>query len=141
MKDLYLQLGINPEASQSDIEAAFRQHPELEDTAAILLNESRRTAYSRTVSTLRSIGMLRHRLGLDAENSWFVERCPDFAPRLHIKKYVTRPQPVAAGETAAPATTGNAPEKAGGNKTRPWLKVLMTGLVIAAVLLLLNAYL
>lgn len=132
MKDLYLQLGINPDASKSDIEAALTQHSELADAAAILLNESRRAAYNRTVSTIRSIGMLRHRLELDHDNSWFVEHCPDFAPRLHTKKYTAQAQPdtdIAAAEGAHPGQTRS-------DKTKSWFKALLIALGIAAALLL-----
>ncbi len=139
MKDLYLQLGLDPGASTADIEMALQAKPELGEAAVILLNEPRRAAYNRTVSTLRSIGILRHRLGLDAESTWFAETYPDFVPRLHIKKHVPRMQP--KSETAATLATVNPREKTHRNTIRPWLKVLMMGLVIATVLLLLNAYL
>jgi hypothetical protein len=136
MKDLYLQLGINPNASQSDIEAAVANHPDLADTAAILLNDSRRAAYSRTVSTVRSIGMLRHRLGLDNDESWFIEHCPDFAPRLHVKKYAAQAQPVADA-----STVNTQSGQTDTNKSGTWLKVLLLGAGIAALLLLVNFYL
>lgn len=136
MKDLYLQLGINPDASHSDIEAAFERRPELAESRVILLNESRRAAYNRTVSTMRSIGMLRHRLGLDNNNSWFVDNCPDFAPRLHSKKYAAQAQADEdiPQESPATATTRS-------TRSTPWLKVLLLGTGIAALLLLLISYL
>ncbi|MDZ4730038.1 MAG: hypothetical protein SH820_08870 [Xanthomonadales bacterium] len=134
MKDLYLQLGINPDAGKNDIEAAMVEHPELADVAAILLNESKRATYNRTVSTIRSIGMLRHRLGLDNENSWFVEHCPDFAPSLQPKKYTAQAQPDAGVATAAARTH---PGQTSSNKTKSWFKLLAIGMGIAAVLLFL----
>lgn len=128
MKDLYLQLGIDPHADQSDIEAALRQHPELGDAAAILLNAPRRAAYNRSVSTVRSIGMLRHRLGLDAQSTWFVETCPDFAPRLHLRKYAPPPEVSAKTATAEPAPTAT-------YNSSSWLKVGLLIVTVAAILL------
>jgi hypothetical protein len=138
MKDLYLQLGIDSNAGRAEIETAVAERPELENAAAILLNESRRAAYNRSVSTIRSIGMLRHRLGLDKENSWFVETCPDFAPRLHIKKYAAQ-QP--AAEVTANSSVSSQAEHPPSKQPKPWLKILVVGLVIAALVLLLNFYL
>ena len=139
MKDLYLQLGIHPNAGQSDIETAFEQRPELASAEAILLNEPRRAAYNRTVSTVRSIGILRHRLELDNDNSWFVENYPDFTPRLHTKKYAAQAQ--LAAESEATLAASHQPGPASSQHSRSWLKVLTLGIGIAAVLLLLIFYL
>lgn len=139
MKNLYLQLGIDPQASQDDIEAALQAKPELADAAAILLDESRRAAYNRTVSTLSSIGMLRHRLGLDADQTWFVKTCPDFAPRLHMRKYVAPATPVeesAPAQIAAASGTATQVPVPGSRNNKSWIKAAVILFVMAVVLYL-----
>ncbi len=138
MQDHFLQLGIDPEANAADIKAAIEAKPELEAAAQILLNERRRAAYQRTVLTLRSIGMLRHRLGLDNEDSWFVQSCPDFAPRLHSRKFTA--QAATTAESTAPAvaesTAGTTAAADGGKPetaARPWLKPALLVLALAAI--------
>jgi hypothetical protein len=146
MQDLYLQLGIDPAASAADIEAAIAAKPELEAAAQILQNERRRAAYQRTVLTLRSIGMLRHRLGLDNDDTWFVQSCADFAPRLHLRKFAAQATPAAehgapaAVETIArpaPAASREGPAPA----TRPWLRPALLVLALAAIAALVAALL
>ncbi len=139
MKNLYLQLGLDPHASPTDIEEALRAKPELADAAAVLLDESRRSAYNRAVTTLTSIGMLRNRLGLDADQTWFVKTCPDFAPRLNMRKYVP-PNPgaeeiVTAATIAASATAAQLPAP-GSRKTRPWILAALIIFATAVVLAL-----
>ncbi|HET6565149.1 MAG TPA: hypothetical protein VFG52_07010 [Xanthomonadales bacterium] len=143
MRDLFLQLNLDPNASSEDIAAAIKAKPLHEGAAEILLNERRRAAYQRTVSTLRSIGILRHRLGLDNDDTWFVQTCPDFAPRLHTRKFAAQPvvldpEPISAmppsnGKTSkvlADTAAAKAP-------SRGWHKPLLVAAVIAAVLILL----
>ena len=91
MKDLYLNLGIDQNASHEEIVEALKDKPELSDCSAILLNAKRRAAYNRTQSTIRSIGMLRHRLNLDKNNSWFLDTCPEFAPKHHTAAFTAKP--------------------------------------------------
>jgi len=139
MKNLYLQLGLDPHASRDDIEAALQSKPELADAAAVLLDESRRAAYNRTVSTLSSIGLLRHRLGLDTDQTWFVKTCPDFAPRLHMRKYVAPNSPAEesapAEITAASGTMAQVPAP-GSRNNKSWIKAAVIIFVLAVVLAL-----
>ncbi len=136
MKDLYLQLGLDPNANSADIEAALQAKPDLSEAAAVLLNESRRAAYNRTVSTIRSIGMLRHRLGLDADSTWFVETCPDFSPRLHVRKYVPTPKPTS--ETATSAVEPVSPDT---GKRKFWLYAASIILAVVVLLVLSQTFL
>ncbi len=125
MKNLYLQLGLAPNASQDEIVAALKAKPELSDAADVLLDEPRRAAYNRAVSTLSSIGMLRNRLGLDADQTWFVETCPDFVPRLNMRKYVapTPPAEVSGATESASAAIGVAQPSAPSSRNyKPWIK-------------------
>lgn len=144
MKNHYLHLGIDMTAGPDDIERALQAKPEFGDAAAILLNESRRLAYNRTVSTLSSIGALRHRLGLDANQTWFVETCPDFAPRRHMRKYPTPPAP-AAESAAAETTAASSPvaemSATGSRNYKPWIKAAMIIFAIAAGLVLMFVFL
>jgi hypothetical protein len=82
MKDLYRRLGIDPKASSREVAAALASKPEMGECAPILQDEKRRAGYDQAHATLNAIGILRHRLGLDSDDSWFLENCPDFAPRL-----------------------------------------------------------
>lgn len=142
MQDLFLQLGLDPDATRADIESALKAKPEQSAAAEILLNEHRRAAYQRTVSTLRSIGILRHRLDLDRDNTWFVESCPDFAPRLHTRKFAAQPPAAPDVAAAGPANTaGDKPVTSSSTgksaHTRAWLKPLLVASAIAAILILL----
>jgi hypothetical protein len=161
MQDHYLKLGLDPAATSAEILQAIEAKPELSAAAEILLNDHRRAAYQRTVFTLRSIGILRHRLGLDNDHSWFVETCPDFAPRLHSRKFA--PQVPAAADAAAAAPADAATSAAGGANTtqtssasatpvtptagekamqnRPWLKPVIILLAVVAILVLLSVVL
>ncbi len=84
MKDLYRKLGIDPKASTGEITAALAVKPEMREYAPILQDEKRRAGYDQAHATLNTIGILRHRLGLDSGDSWFLANCPDFAPG-HLK--------------------------------------------------------
>lgn len=159
MQDLFLKLGLDPEATSAQILEAIEAKPGQSAAAEILLNDHRRAAYQRTVFTLRSIGQLRHRLGLDNEASWFLETCADFAPRMQSRKYSAKAEPgaettthsgpgtgsvaAAAPAATAPATTPSAAKPAAAAPATgaradagpsPYLKPL---LVITAVALLL----
>ena len=152
MQDHFLKLGLDPAATSAEILEAIEANPEQAAAAEILLNDHRRAAYQRTVSTLRSIGLLRHRLGLDNDQSWFVESCPDFTPRLHNRKIA--PQPPAAAEATGAASGANATQTSSvsatpvtpsaGEKTgpnRPWLKPVIIVLIVATILVLFAAVL
>jgi hypothetical protein len=82
MKDLYAKLGIEPAASPKQIAEALKQKPELAALGTILLNPQKRAVYDGTHFTLKTIGALRQRLGLDGDGSWFLQAHPDFAPSL-----------------------------------------------------------
>jgi len=84
MKDLYHRLGIDPKASSEEVAAALASKPAMSECASILQDEKKRAGYDQAHATLNAIGILRHRLGLDSGESWFLENCPDFAPR-HLK--------------------------------------------------------
>jgi hypothetical protein len=56
----------------------------MNECAPILQDEKKRAGYDQAHATLNAIGILRHRLGLDSGESWFLESCPDFAPG-HLK--------------------------------------------------------
>jgi len=97
MKDLYYRLEIDPQASEEEIRAALASKPELSDSSSILLNPARRAEYDETHHTLKTIGLLRHRLGLDTGHSWFLDNCPDFAPRKALPTGRNLAGPPAAG--------------------------------------------
>jgi len=100
MKNLYHALGIDPKASHEEVAAALESKPELESCAPILLDEEKRAAYGQAHATLSAIGLLRHRLGLDTGDSWFLNDSPDFAPRLVREK-----KTMAAQKSDSPGST------------------------------------
>jgi len=100
MKDLYYRLGIEPQSSEEEIAAALDTKPELSACAGILLDPERRAQYDETHHTLKTIGLLRHRLGLDTGHSWFLENCADFAPRKSLPFAGKQPGQPAAGAHA-----------------------------------------
>jgi hypothetical protein len=156
MRDLYLRLGISTDANADEIASAISAKPHLGAVADVLLNPQRRAAYQRTVFTLRSIGELRHRLGLDDDASWFHETCGDFSSHAQARKFTAKVETGAeagaagaaepaippAGSTGQGQTAQSGP-LAGSKSASPkpssaWLKPL---LAVAAVLaLLLVAY-
>jgi hypothetical protein len=101
MKDLYAKLGVQPSASAREIAEILKQKPELASIGTILLNPEKRAVYDRAYSTLKTIGALRHRLGLDKADSWFLKSHPNFAPSLStVVKARHAPQPTDAVEQA-----------------------------------------
>jgi len=94
MKDLYRRLGVNRTATHAELEEALGQNRDMAAYATVLLNEQKRAVYDRAHSALTTIGVLRQRLGLDPDRSWFVDQYADFAPAA------LRKQP---GSTGAPA--------------------------------------
>ena len=111
MKDLYAKLGIEPGASNAEVAAALELKPALGACSSILLNPAKRALYDGTHATVKAIGLLRYRLGLDAGPSWFLENYPDFAPGL---KSVAGAARAARASAAAPA-----PEPAPNQATPP----------------------
>jgi len=94
MKDYYYKLGIEPDATEAEIQKALAQHPDAGDCSAILLDPEKRSTYDELHSTLTAIAVLRHRLGLDQDESWFLEHCGEFATRNRLKHPVNeKPQP------------------------------------------------
>lgn len=96
MKDLYARFKIDREASTAVLSGKLKDLSEAKPYAPVLLNEEKRALYDRTHATLKAIGLLRHRLGLDSDSSWFVENCPDFSVGFGPSMSVP-----AAGESAA----------------------------------------
>jgi len=101
VKDLYSRLGIDRGASAGEVQAALEIKPELSDYAAILLHSEKRAIYDSTHSTLKMIGELRFRLGLDTGRSWFLEQCPDYAFRKTAAKASQSPGKDAIADTSA----------------------------------------
>jgi len=91
VKDLYSKLGIDRGASAAEVQAALEAKPELSDYAAILLDTEKRALYDSTYSTLKMIGELRFRLGLDSGRSWFQEKYPDYGPGQNSAKSSQNP--------------------------------------------------
>jgi hypothetical protein len=101
VKDLYSKLGIDRGASAGEVQAALELKPGLKDDATVLLNTQKRALYDSTHSTLKLIGELRFRLGLDTGPSWFLEHCPDYAFRKNAAKS-SRDAEERAGTDASP---------------------------------------
>lgn len=81
MNDLYFRLNIDPNASAEEIAAALALKPEMSACSSILLDAEKRSVYDRTHATLSAIGLLRHRLGLNSIDPWFLQNYPHFGPR------------------------------------------------------------
>lgn len=138
MKDLYAKLGIEPTASAEEVSAALQRNPGLSDYSAILQSPGKRAIYDGTHATVKAIGTLRYRLGLDAGPSWFLENYPDFAPGL---KAVARAARAAAEPAQAPARQARVVQareevKAKPVRGRKWLVPVAASIVAAIVLVL-----
>ena len=141
MKDLYARLGVDQGASQSEVSAALQSRPELADCSPILLNVEKRALYDRAHTALKAIGQLRHKLGLDSADSWFLQNCADYVPRQRAA--ITAERPAFAAGTSAPrqargevAQPPMAPAQPPARSARPALMVL----AIAAVILVIAAF-
>ena len=140
---MYSSLGIDAKASREEVAAALQLKPGSGASPAILLDEEKRSAYDRAHETLKTIGMLRHRLGLDSGDSWFLETCPDFAPRSRTAKAPAKPgepEPEAASPGANPDIA-----QAQGVKTRPQahsrrLIPIIVGIIVVILLVLFIVY-
>lgn len=143
MKDLYRKLDIDPKASAEELAAALQNRPDLSEYTAVLLDEKKRAGYDRTHATLKTIGVLRHKLALDSGDSWFLEHYPDFAPKNILEK-----RPANFG-TSAPATSsdkhgqeflqrGSEPERGSGSKPPV---IVLVGIVIAFLAILVYVFL
>lgn len=111
MKDLYHKLGIDPQASHEEVAAALALQPDMHHCSPILTDQEKRAAYNQAHATLNAIGILRHRLGLDSADSWFLENCPHFAPRL-IKENKSAVTHKPAMQASAPGSGSDGPELA-----------------------------
>jgi hypothetical protein len=141
MQDLYAKLGIDQSASRSEVATALQTRPELSADSSVLLNAERRAVYDRAHTALKVIGRLRHNLGLDAGDSWFLQNCPDYVIRQRSAVTAEKPGP-AAGTSAPrqqPRELANPPAAPAKPLARSVLPVAMV-LAIAAVVLALVAY-
>ncbi len=141
MKDLYSKLGIDRSASSEEVQAALELRPELSDYATILLRSEQRAIYDSTHSTLKMIGELRFRLGLDSGRSWFLQHCADFAFRKNAAKSAQNTGKSAVTDT--PASADPLPQQSQSVAPAPsfrpkWLVpvvLLIIGVIVVAVLL------
>ena len=145
MKDLYSKLGIERGASAEEVQAALEAKPELSDYATILLDTKKRALYDSTHSTLKMIGELRLRLGLDSGPSWFLKNYLDFAPAQKLARASPDPANQAKADTP-PAAQPALPASDSVVSTPPahsrglakWLipaALLLVGVIVIAVLL------
>jgi hypothetical protein len=136
MKDLYLQLGIAPTSAIEEITAALESKPELSDCSRILLDEDRRAGYDEGHHTLKTIGVLRQRLGLDTGHSWFLENHPDFSLRKSPAFSPPPAQPRQASPAPPPPSAGRSKPAADPNRRM----TLIFGLIGLIAVLLVVAY-
>lgn len=139
MKDLYRKLGIDPKASHEEVAAALESQPDMHHCSPILKDQEKRAAYNQAHATLNAIGILRHRLGLDSEDSWFLENCPHFAPRLIMqKKSATAHKPVLQGPAPGYTSGGSEPAE---TKPVPSNRTGQSILIVAVVVTVMLAIL
>jgi DnaJ-class molecular chaperone len=138
MKDLYAKLGIDQHASQSEVTAALQSRPELSAFSTVLLNAEKRAVYDRAHTALKAIGQLRHKLGLDSGESWFLQNCADYVPRQRSAVSAEK-SPAAAGSSAprqAPSEAAQspiAPAQPAARSVRPALVVIAIAAVLVAI--------
>lgn len=140
MKDLYRRLEIEPESSEQEIATALESKPKLSACANILLNQERRAQYDEIHHVVRTIGILRDRLGLDTGHSWFLENCEDFAPRKGLPFTQKQPGQQAVEAQAlekkqAPPAPSVPPPKPAARSSKT-LPLVLAVLGLAAALLL-----
>lgn len=131
MRDLYAKLGISQEASLEEVAEALKSKPGMAACAPILLNSKKRAVYDRTYTTLKNIGYLRHRLGLDKGDSQFLRDYPDFAPRL-VTNLNSNQRHEPAG-TALPDQTDSASGQHGNLEPKKKVLAKYTRTVLVAV--------
>lgn len=110
MKDLYRKLEIEPDADHDEIAAALERNPGMSEYVPVLLDDEKRSEYDEAHRALKAIGVLRHNLQLDTRDTWFVEKYPDFCPRLSRKK--------SSAATRQPESTVPAAETSGETESR-----------------------
>lgn len=138
MKDLYLRLGVAPDAGAAEIAASDDDDKRADDYRSILLDPQRRDSYDRAFAVVKAIGILRGRLGLDSGPSWFQDHCPDFVPPIRAARLAER-------QARLDAQAGNAETKlepeAAPVETKPrrwWLWVLLLALAATVVIYLMT---
>jgi len=139
MRDLYRKLGIDPRAGSEEVAAALASRPAMSECAPILLDEKKRAGYDQAHATLNAIGILRHRLGLDSGESWFLENCPDFAPG-HLKSEHSSEASRPAAHKSVTASY-NPPDQQGAPKLQNLTSSSQSYLVITLVVVALLAIL
>lgn len=127
MKDLYLRLGITPDAGTAEIAASEDDDKRAADYRAILLDPQRRDSYDRAFAVVKAIGILRGRLGLDSGPSWFQDHCPDFVPPLRAARLAERQARLdAEAERGRPvAEPVVAPIEVASRRRWPWIVLLL----------------
>lgn len=139
MNDLYFRLNIDPNASAEEITAALALKPEMSACSSILLDEEKRSVYDRAHATMSAIGLLRHRLGLNAADSWFVQNYPNFVPRLRPSMPRGEPAEVKP-EQAPPEQVHKAQQLEGFDAAAPehyrWLIPVLLGIIAVSCLVL-----
>ncbi len=138
MKDLYARLGLDPEATEAQIEVAAKDSGHSESAAGVLLVADHRAGYDHCRATLLAIGNLRKRLKLDEEPTWFTRECADFVPtRRRAEVSEIRPQDSSeASIESGPGTILEAEpvEEAAKDRGLNWpvIAVIFIGVALAA---------
>lgn len=134
MRDLYAELGLDPMSTNEEIASTLKQNPAMAAHATILLNGKKRAVYDRSWFTLKTIGTLRHRLGLDTDETWFLREYPAFAPgRVSSARTDTNLS------SSAPSTESTEQiQQRGGVETKksPVKRLALIGLSLAALIAL-----
>lgn len=135
MRDLYGLLNVNRDAAESELAEALAGHPDL---ATVLLNPEKRKVYDSAHGTLKMIGSLRYRLGLDAGHSWFLENYAEFSPRLSrslapLPEQPADPQPSAAAPPRAAKRTRGRSRRSSNTYWLSTLLLVSAGLILAAL--------
>ena len=142
MKDLYAELGVDPKSSAAEIAEALKRQPGLASAGTILINPKKRAVYDRSHGTLKTIGSLRYRLGLDTGHTWFLQEHPDFAPSMfsdsQTKISQTSDQAPVSDQPAVepPARTGKS--KKPGNTRQRLILTAVTAIALVALFLILK---
>jgi hypothetical protein len=139
MKDLYARLGVDADATERELADALRKNSGMGQYASILLHDQKRAVYDQAHKVVTTIGTLRHRLGLDKEESWFRRNNPDFCPAARAIRSANpavaaapAEQPVSESSGSAHAPSTQMPTR----QRRSGLIALLAAAVIVVVLYL-----
>jgi len=132
MKDLYRKLEIEPDAHPEEVSAALERNPDMGELDSVLLNDEKRSEYDEAYRALKAIGVLRQNLGLDTTDTWFVEKYPDFCPRLVRKKLSAATHKPESAISAAETPCDTKPRQKPSHKRRP--KRSNTPVLVAIIL-------